>query len=123
MATSTFIHPHAHTPQASIHTLDYRKAMHLLHMGESTPRLLMIAVSQYPRPELLREVASHQSATGEVLERVVSTVETQLREASTNVHNTLIGVLEAVIQNRGGCTVGLAEKARTLIESIEQEKV
>lgn len=122
MATATLIHPH-HTTQTSTHNLEYWKAMHLLHMGESTPRLLMTAVSQYPCPELLREVASHQSATPEVLERVISTIEVQLREASTNVHNTLIGVLEAVIQNRGGCTVGLAGKARTLIESIEQEKV
>lgn len=115
--------PHAHTTQTSTHNLEYWKAMHLLHMGESTPRLLMTVVSQYPCPELLREVAVHQSATPEVLERVVNTVEVQLRDASTNVHSTLIGVLETVIQNRGVCTVGLAGKTRTLIESIEQEKV
>lgn len=120
MATATLIH--AHTTQTSTHNLDYWKAMHLLNMGESTPRLLMTAVSQHPCPELLREVASHQSATAEVLERVVSTVEVQLRDASTDVNKPLIGVLEAVIRNRCACTVGLAGKARTLIESIEQEK-
>lgn len=121
MTTATMIRTHAHTSLPT-HTLEYWKAMHLLHMGESTPRLLITAVNQYPCINLLYEVVSHASTNTEVLERVVSAVEARLAESGAHTHTPTyqwVEVLEAVIGRQEVCTVELATKARELIEYIE----
>lgn len=125
MATATLTRTHAHTSlsmDTPVHNLEYWKAMHLLNMGESTPRLLITAINQYPCTQLLHAVVTHTSTNAEVLERVVSAVEVQSMELSPTNTNVFqwVEVLEAVIANRSVCTVELATKARELIEQLEK---
>ncbi|MGP4993709.1 hypothetical protein [Glutamicibacter ardleyensis] len=124
MSTATLIRTHAPASlpmDTPVHNIEYWKAMHLLRMGESTPRLLITAVNQYPCTQLLHAVITHDSTNSEVLERVVSAVEAQSMELSPTNTNVFqwVEVLEAVIANREVCTVELATKTRELIEKLE----